>query len=161
MEGAKDVLSSLKVRGSWGSIGDQSVAGSLYIPTMGQGTTSWVHDGATNDVYFATPAAVASTITWQDITTLGFGLDAKLFNKIGVTFDWYQRKTENMIVPMEGVGYGFGTTAPQGNFGNLTTKGWELSLDYGHVFENGFSINVTAGVADAKTTPTAIPSGKL
>ena len=152
MESAKDVLSSLKIRGSWGSIGDQSVSGSLYIPTMSQGTTSWVHNGKVNDPYFATPSAVASTITWQDITTLGFGLDAKLFNKIGVTFDWYQRKTENMIVPMEGVGYGFGTSAPQGNFGNLTTSGWELALDYGHVFESGFSINVTAGIADAKTT---------
>ncbi len=151
MESAKDVLSSLKIRGSWGSIGDQSVAGSLYIPTMGLGSTSWVHNGKVNDPYFATPSAVASTITWQDITTLGFGLDAKLFNKIGVTFDWYKRKTENMIVPMEGVGYGFGTTAPKGNYGNLSTTGWELALDYGHVFESGFSINVTAGIADAVT----------
>ena len=151
MESAKDVLSSLKIRGSWGSIGDQSVAGSLYIPTMGLGSTSWVHNGKVNDPYFATPAAVASTITWQDITTIGFGLDAKLFNKIGITFDWYKRKTENMIVPMEGVGYGFGTTAPQGNYGNLSTTGWELALDYGHVFESGFSINVTAGIADAVT----------
>jgi hypothetical protein len=123
MEGAKSVLSSLKVRGSWGSIGDQSVAGSLYIPTMGLGSTTWLHDGKVNDPYFATPSAVASTISWQDITTLGFGLDAQLFNKIGVTFDWYTRKTENMIVPMEGVGYGFGATAPKGNFGNLETKG--------------------------------------
>ncbi len=160
MEGAKSVLSSLKVRGSWGSIGDQSVAGSLYIPTMGLGSTSWVHDGKVNDPYFATPAAVASTITWQDITTLGFGIDAQLFNKIGVTFDWYNRKTENMIVPMEGVGYGFGTTAPKGNFGNLETKGWELALDYGHVFANGFSINVTAGVADAVTTITDYGTGR-
>ena len=151
MESAKDVLSSLKIRGSWGSIGDQSVAGSLYIPTMGLGSTSWVHNGKVNDPYFATPSAVASTITWQDITTLGFGLDAKLFNKIGITFDWYKRKTENMIVPMEGVGYGFGATAPKGNYGNLSTTGWELALDYGHVFESGFSINVTAGIADAVT----------
>ena len=151
MESAKDILSSLKVRGSWGSIGDQSVAGSLYIPTMGLGSTSWVHNGKVNDPYFATPSAVASTITWQDITTIGFGLDAKLFNKIGVTFDWYKRKTENMIVPMEGVGYGFGATAPKGNYGNLSTTGWELALDYGHVFESGFSINVTAGIADAVT----------
>ena len=151
MESAKDVLSSLKIRGSWGSIGDQSVAGSLYIPTMGLGSTSWVHNGKVNDPYFATPSSVASTITWQDITTLGFGLDAKLFNEIGITFDWYKRKTENMIVPMEGVGYGFGATAPKGNYGNLSTTGWELALDYGHVFESGFSINVTAGIADAVT----------
>lgn len=152
MDGIKDVLSSLKVRGSWGSIGDQSVAGSLYIPTMSQSNSTWLHDGAVKDIYYNSPSAVASTITWQDITTLGFGLDAKLFNKLGITFDWYQRKTENMIVPMEGIGYGFGASAPQGNFGNLTTKGWELSLDYGHVFESGFTLNVSAGIADAKTT---------
>jgi hypothetical protein len=57
-----------------------------------------------------------------------------------------------MIVGAEGLGIGFGTTAPNGNYGDLSTKGWELSLDYGHVFENGFSINVTAGLADAVTT---------
>ena len=151
MEGAKDVLSSMKVRASWGSIGDQSVSNSLYIPTMSLNNSSFIHNGA-KDVYYSTPAAVASDITWQEIQTLGFGIDAQLFNKIGITFDWYNRKTKNMIVGAEGLGIGFGTTAPNGNYGDLSTKGWELSLDYGHVFENGFSINVTAGLADAVTT---------
>ena len=151
MEGVKGVLSSLKVRGSWGSIGDQSVSSSLYIPTMSQGTSSWIHNG-TKDIYFGTPGAVASDITWQEIQTLGFGLDAKLFNKIGITFDWFERKTKNMIVGAEGLGIGFGTTAPKGNYGDLSTRGWELSLDYGHVFESGLTLNVTAGVADAVTT---------
>ena len=151
MEGAKDVLSSLKVRGSWGSIGDQSVSNSLYIPTMSLNNSSFIHNGA-KDVYYSTPAAVASDITWQEIQTLGFGIDAQLFNKIGITFDWFERKTKNMIVGAEGLGIGFGTTAPNGNYGDLSTRGWELSLDYGHVFENGFSINVTAGLADAVTT---------
>ena len=151
MESAKDVLSSLKVRASWGSIGDQSVSNSLYIPTMSLNNSSFIHNGA-KDIYYSTPAAVASDITWQEIQTLGFGIDAQLFNKIGITFDWYNRKTKNMIVGAEGLGIGFGTTAPNGNYGDLSTRGWELSLDYGHVFENGFSINVTAGLADAVTT---------
>ena len=151
MEGAKDVLSSLKVRGSWGSIGDQSVSNSLYIPTMSLTNSTWIHNDA-KDVYYTTPAAVASDITWQEIQTLGFGIDAQLFNKIGITFDWFERKTKNMIVGAEGLGIGFGTTAPNGNYGDLSTRGWELSLDYGHVFESGFSLNVTAGLADAKTT---------
>ena len=151
MEGAKEVLSSLKVRGSWGSIGDQSVSNSLYIPTMSLNNSTWIHNDA-KDVYYTTPAAVASDITWQEIQTLGFGIDAQLFNKIGITFDWFERKTKNMIVGAEGLGIGFGTTAPNGNYGDLSTRGWELSLDYGHVFENGFSINVTAGLADAVTT---------
>ncbi len=151
MKGIADVLSFLKVRASWGTIGDQTVSNSLYIPTMTFSTSNWL-EGGTKLNYYTTPAAVASDITWQDITTLDIGLDARLFRDLGVTFDWYSRKTDNMIVPMEGIGYGFGTSAPKGNFGSLKTNGWELTLDYGHMFKNGFSLSVTASIADAKTT---------
>ncbi len=151
MKDIADVLSFLKVRASWGTIGDQTVSNSLYIPTMSFGTTNWLEDGS-KLYYYSTPAAVASDITWQDITTLDIGLDARLFRDLGVTFDWFKRTTDNMIVPAEGIGYGFGASAPRGNFGKLSTKGWELTLDYGHMFKNGFSLSVTASISDAKTT---------
>lgn len=153
MQSAKDVLSNLKIRASWGTIGDQSVSSDLYIPTMSGSAQTWIHAGAKDNAY-GTPAAVASDITWQDITTLDFGVDATLFNQFGVTFDWYQRDTKNMIVPGPGVGYGFGTTSPKGNYGSLRTKGWELSLNWGKMFNNGLSINVSASLADALTTVT-------
>ena len=152
-EDAKDVVSSLKVRASWGSIGDQSVSNSLYIPTMSQSGASWVRAGAL-DNYYATPAAVASDITWQDIETIDFGVDFSLFNSVNVTFDWYKRNTNNMIVPGPGLGYNFGTSAPSGNYGSLSTNGWELMVNYGHMFDNGLSLNLTATLADAVTTIT-------
>ena len=151
MKGISNVLSFFKIRGSWGKIGDQTVSNSLYIPTMDQGQSSWLEDGK-KPFYFSTPKSVASDITWQDIATVDVGFDARLFRDLGITFDWFSRKTENMIVPMEGVGYNYGTTAPNGNYGSLKTNGWELSLDYGHVFNNGLSLAVSASVADAKTT---------
>ncbi|MCK9624855.1 MAG: SusC/RagA family TonB-linked outer membrane protein [Bacteroidales bacterium] len=160
MAGVSNVLSSLKLRASWGTIGDQSVSNSLYIPTMTFSNSGWIHNGAI-DNYFTTPAAVASDITWQDISTLDFGVEARLFNAIGVTFDWYRRNTENMIVGAEGIGYGFGAAAPNGNYGSLRTNGWELSLDYGHVFDNGFSISATASIADALTTITEYGTGTI
>ena len=151
MEGAKNVLNNLKVRASWGSIGDQTVASSLYIPTMGSITDYWIHSGA-RDYSFATPGLVASDISWQRIETLDFGIDFSLFNAFNVTFDWYRRTTKDMIVGMEGLSYNIGATAPQGNFGSLHTDGWELSVNYGHLFDNGLSLNVTAAIADAVTT---------
>ncbi len=144
----KNVLSNLKFRASWGSIGDQSVASSLYIPTMPAIDDYWMHSGA-RDYSFATPGLVASDISWQRIETLDFGVDLSLFHAFDITFDWYRRTTKDMIVGMEGLSYNIGASAPQGNYGQLHTNGWELGINYGHMFDNGFSLNVSASVADA------------
>ena len=151
MNWAKPALSSLKFRGSWGTIGDQTVANTLYLPIMTQTTSSWIM-GNSKLYYYNTPQAVFSDLTWQDITTLDLGLDARFFNgALGVTFDWYQRDTKNMIVPVEGVPASFGASAPKGNFGSLRTRGWEISVDYAHRFKNGLGINVMATLSDAVT----------
>ena len=151
LQGAKNVLSNLKLRASWGSIGDQSVASSLYIPTMSLLTDYWQHSGV-RDYAFSTPGLVASDISWQRIETLDFGVDLSLFNALNFTFDWYRRTTKDMIVGMEGLSYNIGASAPQGNFGQLHTDGWEFSVNYGHLFDNGLSLSVTAAIADAVTT---------
>lgn len=150
MMNAKSVLSSLKLRASWGTIGDQTVPSSLYIPTMSAMSTYWIHNGAL-DTPFNTPGLVTADITWQDIQTLDFGVDFSLFNQINVTFDWFRRKTLNMIVGMEGFSYNIGTANPQGNYGDLRTDGWEFSVNYGHVFGNGLSLSATASLSDAKS----------
>ena len=151
MAGAKDVLSSMKIRASWGTIGDQSVSSSLYIPTISSSTSYWIHSGA-KDQTFGTPGLVDSNITWQDIETLDFGIDFALFNQVNVTFDWYRRTTKNMLVGMAGLSYNIGASAPNGNYGQLHTDGWELSINWGHVFDNGIGLNLTAGLADAVST---------
>jgi hypothetical protein len=151
---SEDWLSALKIRGSWGTIGDQTVSNSLYVPTMSGSFNNFLIGNA--KLYqFGTPGSVSANVTWQDITTLDLGGDARfLKNEIGVSFDWFRRDTENMIVPQEGVPVTFGTGAPQGNFGSLRTNGIELQIDYNHRFKNGVGINLTATLADAKTTIT-------
>lgn len=149
---AKNYLTAWKLRASWGSIGDQSVPGSLYIPTMGATSSKgqWLHDDIL-DVSFSTPGLVASDITWQKIETLNLGTDMTLFGQLDLTFEWYQRTTKDMIVPMEGVGYNIGASAPSGNYGELRTRGWELQASWGHRFENGINLHLTGSISDAKT----------
>ena len=161
MQGAKSVLSALKIRASWGSIGDQSVGSSMYIPTMGRSTSNWMNpNGSELLPYYATPAAVATDISWQRIETLDIGLDARFWDALGITFDWYQRDTKDMIVGAEGIGYNIGASAPNGNYGSLRTRGWELSLNYGHIFDNGLYLSATANLSDAKTIITKYGSAK-
>lgn len=150
MEWAAPALSALKLRGSWGTIGDQSVPNSLYIPTMSGSFNNWLIGGKLYQ--FSTPGAVSTSVTWQDITTLDLGMDARLFNNsLGIIFDWYRRDTENMIVPQEGLPATFGTGAPQSNYGSLRTNGYEVQVDYNHRFNNGLGVNLVATFSDAVT----------
>lgn len=150
MEWAAPALSALKLRGSWGTIGDQSVPNSLYIPTMSGSFNNYLIGGKLYQ--FSTPGAVSTSVTWQDITTLDLGMDARLFNNsLGIIFDWYRRDTENMIVPQEGLPATFGTGAPQSNYGSLRTNGYEVQVDYTHRFNNGLGVNLVATFSDAVT----------
>jgi hypothetical protein len=80
------------------------------------------------------------------------GIDASFFNnELGLTLDWFQRDTKNMIVPQEGIPVTFGTGAPQSNFGSLRTKGYEIQIDYAHRFSNGLGINLVATLSDDVT----------
>ncbi|WP_293785449.1 TonB-dependent receptor [uncultured Pedobacter sp.] len=156
----KPFLNQLKFRGSWGSIGDQTVPNGLYISTMPSGQSTWIGANGAKVNYVGTPAAVAANIQWQDIVTTNFGVDATMLsNKINVSFDVFKRNTNNMIVPQEGIPLTFGAGAPQGNYGSLSTRGWELTLDFNHRFKNGLGINFRGNISDAKTILNAYGSG--
>jgi TonB-linked SusC/RagA family outer membrane protein len=158
MNWTKPVVSSLKFRGSWGSIGDQSVSNRLYLPIMPNGQSTWINGARVN--YVGSPAAIDANIQWQDIISKNLGVDLGLVNnKVNISFDLFERNTENMIVPQEGIPLTFGTSAPLGNYGALSTKGWELSIDFNHRFENGLGINVRGNISDAKSVLTSYGSG--
>jgi TonB-linked SusC/RagA family outer membrane protein len=160
MAWTKPLLNQLKFRGSWGSIGDQTVPNNLYIATMPSGQSSWIGANGAKVNYVGTPDAIKDAIQWQDIVTTNIGLDATLLNnKVNLSFDVFQRNTNNMIVPQEGIPFTFGAGAPQGNFGSLQTRGWELTLDFNHRFKNGLGINFKGNISDAKTKLTEYGSG--
>ena len=56
-----------------------------------------------------------------------------------------------MIIPGESLPVTLGTDAPDGNYGNLRTRGWELSIDFNHKFSNGLGINAMFSLSDATT----------
>lgn len=146
------VLSFAKLRASWGVIGDQTVPNYLYFPRMNQYKTSWLGSDGIPFWGYTTPGAVSRDITWQDIESLNIGFDFRFYKNIfGVTFDWFQRRTKNMILPGDALPETHGATAPKGNYGNLRTRGWELAFDFNYRFENGLGINGMASLSDATT----------
>ena len=152
MESISDYLSFLKLRASWGVIGDQSVSNSLYLSTMELRKNSWLHSDGSQFYGLTTPSPVSSNITWQDIETLNLGADVRFFdNRLGFVFEWYQRDTKNMIIDGEALPNTFGAAAPKGNYGHLRTRGWELGMDFTQHFGNDLTLTINANIADAIT----------
>lgn len=158
MQWTQPVINFLKIRASFGSIGDQSVASGLYISTLPGGQSTWINGPRVN--FVGTPTAVSSDIQWQDIETKNIGVDVGLLKrKLNLSFDLFERNTKNMIVPQEGIPLTFGTGAPLGNYGDLQTRGWEFTLDFNHRFNNKLGINLRGNISDAKSILTSYGSG--
>jgi TonB-linked SusC/RagA family outer membrane protein len=136
---AKKTVSELKLRGSYGSLGNQSLSTDLrssdypYIPTMGSGTnvpTNWLI-GGNKAQYLSSPAPVTPQLTWETIRSADIGLDLGLLrNRLNATFDWYDRKTLNMLIAGKTLPAIFGAGSPKQNAADLDTKGFELGVNW-------------------------------
>ncbi|AWW31474.1 TonB-dependent receptor [Echinicola strongylocentroti] len=150
MESVTNVMSFMKLRASWGAIGNQNAYLSDIYRIMNSYSSGWLV-GSDNQLTFGTPGALPSSLTWETVTTLDFGFDSRFFqDKLGVTFDWYRRTTSDMHSAGAVLPASYGTSATKQNLGELETTGWELAVDYSHSFSNGFNLNATAMLSDFK-----------
>ncbi|MDG3581621.1 SusC/RagA family TonB-linked outer membrane protein [Galbibacter pacificus] len=148
MKSLQPTLSFLKLRGSYGSVGNQNTYLSNIYRVMSSSNSGWLID-AQNQVTVGTPGALPASLTWETVTTMDFGFDSKFFNnKLGIVFDWYQRTVSDMHSPGVTLPNTFGTSSPTRNYGELQTTGWELSVDFKHQFSNGLSISAIATLSD-------------
>ena len=150
----KPYVPTLKVRASYGSVGNQALESWYpYISTMATETVSWIGTDMNQVSTTTTPSAVNPDMTWEKIRTLDIGFDAGFFNnELNVTFDWYQRRNVGMLVAgNEIVRYAGIAVAPLENGGDMKTSGWELQIDYNHAFNKDFAIYGTFTLSDAKS----------
>ena len=150
----KPYVPTLKVRASYGSVGNQALDSWYpYISTMATETVSWIGTDMNQVSTTTTPSAVNPDMTWEKIRTLDIGFDAGFFNnELNVTFDWYQRRNVGMLVAgNEIVRYAGIAVAPLENGGDMKTNGWELQIDYNHAFNKDFAIYGTVTLSDAKS----------
>ena len=145
MESAKSWLSSLKLRASYGNLGNQSAL-SDYYPWMNTYSlsTKYPFGGNLQSGYYQSNYKIA-TISWEKARTWGVGFDATLLDKWNISFDYYDRKTTGIImdvpVPRE-----FGLGAYKDNVGAMLNRGIELTLGYNNKWGD-WSFGASANLA--------------
>ncbi len=118
------VISNLKLRASWGQLGNGAVLGLYdYLALISAGSNI-------DEANYYQSAMASKNKTWEIISTTNIGVDLGLFdNKLNVTADYYWKKNDNMLANLELPSL-VGISVPQSNVGTLKTWGWELEVSY-------------------------------
>lgn len=152
-EPLSDVVSFLKLRGSYGSLGNQDVDAYAYLATMGSGKISQILEKQ-QPVYVGAPGLVAGNLTWEKVTTTNIALDANFFNnRLSITGEVYVRRTKDMLTAGVTLPSVLGTDVPKQNAADLKTEGWELTVGWKDQFKlagKPFYYDVNFNLADSR-----------
>ncbi len=127
-------ISSLKLRGSYGSVGDQGAIGDYTSQFLFGPNGQKYYDGASG---LFLPAAFAvqnsnSALRWEVVTSTDIATDFSLFNgRLNGSFDWYSKKTNHMLYPYTvPTGGAYFVSTILANIGSMSNKGFEFNLNY-------------------------------
>lgn len=130
-----EVLSDIKIRASYGSLGNGNVAPYSYMELLSIYTSDRVLNGLKNK-YTNAPEVMPDGLTWETATTTDVGADFGTLNgRLRFSGDYYIRKTTDMYTVGETLPDIFGATSPKGNYADMTTRGWEITLTWRDQFQ--------------------------
>lgn len=150
----KGWLANAAFRVGWGQVGNDKIDLYQYATAVSNNKQyGYVFGKEQKLVYGGSIEGIGNPdIHWETVESTNVGVDLGFFkNKLNVTFDWFTKKTKEMLLrePIPSyVGY---TAAPYSNIGDVENKGWELVLSYKDKPNADFSYNVNLNLGRAKT----------
>lgn len=154
------VFQMFKLRGSYGELGNQNTANWYpFYPTMPVGVNNgtWLINGLRPNTANA-PGLVSSLLTWERVTSWNLGLDLGMFrNRLFVNFDYFRRKTFDMVGPAPELPVTLGTSVPQINNADMESYGFEVEAKWQDRIET-FNYSVRGVLSDAQQRVTNYPN---
>jgi TonB-linked SusC/RagA family outer membrane protein len=155
----KNHIDHLKLRASWGSLGNESLTSFYpYASTIALGGNAYWFD---NTQLFGGAQTVASNelVSWEKSTQIDAGLDAGLWNnRLTLSFDYYVRQITDMLQSFT-IPYMVGLDPAMQNAGDMRVNGWDFTVTWRDRI-GGVSYHITANLSDALSTVTDL-KGKI
>lgn len=132
-------LDQFKIRASYGQLGNNNIGAYQYQST--------IDAGSGNESTFGNP-----DITWEKVGILDIGADISLLkSKLDLTFDWYNKKTSDLILtPQPSLTSAISPTPI--NIGSMKNVGWEVKLSYNADLRKDLNIAFNVGYSHNKST---------
>lgn len=148
----QDVLSFLKVRGSWGSLGNERIGNYAYQSIMGFSNALFtdLDRGTVAKTTASQSAYNIRDITWETTETWNVGFDIELFrNRLTLSADYYRKTTRDMLLNLQ-IPIFMGYDNPSQNAGRMHTKGWDLQVGW-RDRKGDFGYSVNFNISDYKS----------
>lgn len=144
-----NVISELKIRGSYGILGNQNVSAYQYQTTFFSYANAY---GFNNNIVGGSGFSIGNPdLTWERASTKNVGIDATFARNFDVNFDYFDKVTRDILAPRDDVPKIFGSGFPDYNIAKVRDRGWELKLTYRHsgrVISQSFSANIADNLND-------------
>lgn len=174
MKNTSSWLDDLKLRASWGETGNQEISNiaryTIYVSNYGINESGGQSYGTAYDIEgtnggktlpsgFKRDQLGNNDIKWETTTQTNFGLDFSLFNsKLYGSFDWYYKKTKDILVQMAGIAaMGEGSTQWI-NAGEMENRGFELNAGYRNTTKWGLKYDITGNISSYRNKITKLPA---
>lgn len=172
MEASREWLDFLKIRGSWGRVGNQNISNYMYLAPVKVTNTHYFFgeyfgpNGSYGDYsttlgnnWGAYPNRLGNAdLTWETSEQLNFGFDAAFFaSRLHMNFDWYRKTTKDWLVEAPILATA-GAGAPYINGGNVINTGVEIALNWNDVISKDFAYSIGANFTYNKNKVGSIPT---
>ena len=162
MQGVTRYLNFLKIRGSWGQVGNSNIGNYQYLSPVTTEHTNYNfgiaggQDGWTTGSYASRLANEA--VTWETSEQLDLGFDARLFNsRLNIAFDWYKKSTKDWLVQPPILATS-GAEAPFINGGDVDNTGVEIAATWNQQIKKDLSFSIGGNFAYNKNEVGNIPT---
>ncbi len=172
MESTHEWLDFLKIRGSWGRVGNQNISNYMYLAPVkvtnthyffgeyfGEGGSYTDYSTILGANWGAYPNRLGNAdLTWETSEQIDFGFDAALLSsRLHLNFDWYRKTTKDWLVEAPILATA-GAGAPYINGGDVINSGVEIALNWNDVIGKDFAYSIGANFTYNKNKVGSIPT---
>lgn len=167
-------IDDLKIRGSWGQTGNQEIANiaryTIYVPNYGVLESGGQSYGTAYDIAGTNGGSILQSgfkrnqigndkIKWETTTQTNLGFDFALFKQsLYGSFDWFYKKTTNILVQMAGIAAMGEGSSQWINAGEMKNLGTEINLGYRNQTSFGLKYDVNANISTYRNEITKLPA---
>lgn len=157
MKSYQERVGDLKLRGSYGVLGNQTIGTYDRYTTYNMYSNIYAFDN--QPVTGAGFTLGSEDLRWEKTRTLNLGLDATLLhNALVFSFDYYYKRTVDILMKPV-VPSVFGTSQSMANLGEVSNRGWEFSFTY-HLNHGAWHHTFSGNIADTFNKLEKFPEGE-
>ncbi len=151
------IINDLMIKGGYGEIGnDGSISATAISDIFSPNLDFNASPSGPNGLSIGnglTGTLGNEDLTWETTTTINVGFSARIFENITIDFEYYDSETEDMLlaVPLDPTVFGFVNTITR-NFGQMSNKGFDVSVGYSNQTAGGFKYNIGANLSHYDNT---------